>query len=223
MIKNKVKFEFRQIETSLIAFVSDIERKLQDIFEDLPVFLLHTGDTNYYLNTKFKEVQNNEIIEKVPRFVMTFDHYTEDRSEDTNAFNKFIYLFDDKNHICDVRRKQVTVDINYNFVSSNFLQALQHFEVMMSIFSRENAFSYEYAGNTYEAAYSNDTKDLRFPELDSGSRNFLVTNVINLQLQIFSPRINTIVPVEEYETTKFVFIGLSDDKNLVVDKIDNND
>lgn len=222
MISERVKFGFRQIETGLIAFVADIEKKLQYIMEDLPVFVLQTGDSSYYLNTKFKKIENNEVTEKTPRFVMSFGSFSEDTSENTNAFNRFTYLFENKNYQSDVRRIQLSINVNCTFVSSNFIQALQNLEVLISIFTRENAFTYKYCGNTYEAAYSNDGKEINMPEMDSGTRNVTINNNVVLQLQLFSPKINTIREQEEYEITKFGFSG-SDGLTETIDLVINND
>lgn len=218
MISERVKFSFKQIEAGLLAFVADIEKKLQYIMKDLPVFVLQTGDSSYYLNTKFIQVDNKEIIEKVPRFVMTFDSISEDVSENTNAFNRFIYNFEGKNYQSDVRRIQLSISVNCTFVSSNFIQALQNLEVLISIFTRENAFTYEYCGNTYEGAYSNEGKEIKMPEMDSGTRNVNINNNVTLQLHVFSPRVNTIIEEEKTEITVFNFKGLQDDKDFIVEK-----
>lgn len=218
MISEKVKFSFKQIEDGLLAFVADIEKKLQYIMKDLPVFVLQTGDSSYYLNTKFVKVDNKEIIEKVPRFVMTFDSISEDVSENTNAFNRFVYNFEGKNYQSDVRRIQLSINVNCTFVSSNFIQALQNLEVLISIFTRENAFTYEYCGNTYEGAYSNEGKEIKMPEMDSGTRNVNINNNVTLQLHVFSPRVNTIIEEEKTEITVFNFQGLQDDKDFIVEK-----
>lgn len=218
MISERVKFSFKQIEAGLLAFVADIEKKLQYIMKDLPVFVLQTGDSSYYLNTKFIQVDNKEIIEKVPRFVMTFDSISEDVSENTNAFNRFVYNFEGKNYQSDVRRIQLSISVNCTFVSSNFIQALQNLEVLISIFTRENAFTYEYCGNTYEGAYSNEGKEINMPEMDSGTRNVNIKNNVTLQLHVFSPRVNTIIEEEKTEITVFNFQGLQDDKDFIVEK-----
>ena len=218
MISERVKFSFKQIEAGLLAFVADIEKKLQYIMKDLPVFVLQTGDSSYYLNTKFVQVDNKEIIEKVPRFVMTFDSISEDVSENTNAFNRFVYNFDGKNYQSDVRRIQLSISVNCTFVSSNFIQALQNLEVLISIFTRENAFTYEYCGNTYEGAYSNEGKEINMPEMDSGTRNVNIKNNVTLQLHVFSPRVNTIIEEEKTDITVFNFQGLQDGKDFVVEK-----
>ena len=218
MISERVKFSFKQIEAGLLAFVADIEKKLQYIMKDLPVFVLQTGDSSYYLNTKFIQVDNKEIIEKVPRFVMTFDSISEDVSENTNAFNRFVYNFEGKNYQSDVRRIQLSISVNCTFVSSNFIQALQNLEVLISLFTRENAFTYEYCGNTYEGAYSNEGKEINIPEMDSGTRNVNIKNNVTLQLHVFSPRVNTIIEEEKTEITVFNFKGLQDDKDFIVEK-----
>lgn len=217
MISERVKFEFKQIETGLIAFVSDVEKKLQYIMQDLPVFVLQTGDSSYFLNSKFKRIENKEVTEKVPRFVMTFNGITEDTSENTNSFNRFVYIHENKNYECDVRRVQLSVNISCNFVSSNFIQALQNLEVLISIFTRENAFTYEYCGNTYEAAYSNDGKEINMPEMDTGTRNVVIKNDIVLQLQVFSPKINTIREEQETRIKTFDYQGVGD-KDMIVEK-----
>lgn len=233
-----VFFSFNQITTCLIAFVQDIEKKLQQILPEIPVFILHTGDTNYWLDSKFNSI-NSDTYERIPRFVMTFDGSPE-ISEDTltNAFNRYNYAIDvmpsDGKYPDDsytetfnavVRRVQLNIPVKATMVSSNFIYALRHFEVMLSIFSRENAFSYTYQGATYNAAYTNDNRqDMQFPEMDStGNRNFIQDMTITLQSHIFVPRVETIIEYSKLANKDFkIQLDINPPIKQIKNSIDSN-
>jgi hypothetical protein len=193
-------FDFRQIETSLIAFVEDIEKKLQEMIPDLPVFVLQTGDASYVMDTKFLQKQTVEIYEKVPRFVITFDSFSHERDMDTNIYNRYNYVYNNEIYTVEARRLQIDISVTGTFVSSNFIEGLKHMEMILSIIRRENAFTYKFAGNTYEAAfYCESMQDVEFPDFDNATtRNFIHKLQIILQTHIFIPRINTI---EKYADT----------------------
>lgn len=187
------KFPFKQIQTGLLAFVADIEAKMQEMLPELPVFVLSTGDASYLLNSKFIENDTKEIYEKIPRFVLKFENFETQQDTKTNIFNRWEYNYENQNWETQFRRNQLNFNVIGTIVSSNFLDALMHTEMFFSLISRENAFTYEYLGSTFEAAYSVDDPDpFEMPEMDNANRNFTQSKNITLQLHIYNPNVKSI-------------------------------
>lgn len=188
-----VKFDFSQIEYGLIAFVENIERKMQEMIPDIPVYVLQTGDTSYMLNSKFQNNDVSEIYEKVPRLVITFDSFSHEQDMDTNLYNRFDYFYENENYTTQFRRVQLDVTTSVILISSNFIKALEHMNMLLSIFTRQNVLTYQFCGHTYEGAFSADNmQEVEFPEMDQGTRNFKQKLDVTLQLHIYTPRVETI-------------------------------
>lgn len=218
-VSENIKYGFNQLELGIVAFVSNLEFKLQNILPELPVFILETGDTSYYIKEKFVETDNKEIYQKTPRFVMTVEDVQYQPDNNSNAYNKATYLFQEKNYICNCRRVTILIPIDTSFVSPNFILALQNFEILSTIMTRENVFTYEFLGNTYSGAYTLAPPITTKPGLDisAGSRNAVVKTAIELYLNILVPRIESIKLVSDigFETTDF---GIASDgeKNKMI-------
>ena len=211
----KPPFKFEQTITGLTGFVGDIEKKIHDILE-MPVFVLHSGDGSYWLNSQFHETDAKVIYECIPRLVIKLDTVEMSSSDLTNAYNKYNYINkhsciscpkqDDKEKVytAKVRRMPLKINTQCTMVSSSYIDALINMEIMMSIFNRENAFTYDYDGNTYHAAYSVpsiDNQNITMPEMDiSGqTRNVIQEFGVELQLHIYSPRIESINEIQEFK------------------------
>lgn len=193
-ISPNIKYDFSQITTGLIAFVADLEKKLQHIIPNIPVFVMQTGDTSYYMDKKFNQTQNEEIYQKIPRFVINFEDIQYQTDQDTNKYNKFTYKFEDEIYLASGRRIAIMVPINTDFISSNFIKALENFEILNAIFISPNIFTYEFLGNTFESAYTLATPSMEKPQLDaaSGTRNISVKSQLELQIHLLTPRIASI-------------------------------
>ena len=48
-------YKFKQIETGLTGFVANFEKKLNEIYSDIPVFVLDTGDETFFFKEKFEK------------------------------------------------------------------------------------------------------------------------------------------------------------------------
>lgn len=191
-----VNFDFNQISTAIIAFVANIEGKLKELIQDLPVFVLQSGDGNYMLDAKFNSA-SKEIYEQVPRFVMKFDSFDHESDMDTYIYNKFEYTYNNKIYSATARRLQLNITCNGTLLSANFIQALEHMEILLDVIRRENVFTYEFCGNTYQGAFACDRmQDVEFPEMDTNDLKFKQSLDITLQLHLFLPRVETI---EEYD------------------------
>jgi hypothetical protein len=218
-----MKYSFKQLETCLIAFIADLELKLKNILPDLPVFVLQTGDGSYYLDKKFKEITEKEIYQKTPRFVINIEDIQPQKDQDTNPFNKFVYFYNGENYICSVRRSAYTIQINSDFVSPNFIYALSNLEIISSILSMENVFTYEFLGATFESSYAMSGPSLEKPTLDpsSATRNFSVKSQIELQQHLLLPRYHTIKKLSDagYEEIKYGIIVKSEPDPDYIDSI----
>lgn len=194
MVSENIKYEFKNILNGLESFVADISLKLNYINLKLPTFILQAGNTQYYFDKKFIESSEAEIYLKVPRFVISIENIQNQLDDNTNPYNKIVYKYQDKEYISTSRRISLNIVINTSYVSSNFIKALENYEIMLSIMSKPNLFTYEFLGNTYEGSYNQSSFDIQKPPLDSSSvpGNFSVNVPIDLQLQITVPRIESI-------------------------------
>jgi len=222
-ISENIKYDFNQTLTGLIAFVSNIELKLHEIIPDLPVYVLQTGDTSYFLDSKFEDPKNpnQEIIQKIPRFVINFDDPQPMNDQNTNQYNKITFLKEDKTYITTGRRIAIQLTANTDFVSSNFIKALENFEIISTITARQNAFTYEFMGNTIEGAYNISANSTEKPpmEISSGTRNFIVKTSFEVQLHLLIPRIETIKLLSE---TGFNSIGFDIISKGLIKQLDDN-
>ncbi len=193
-ISPEIKYDFNQLVIGLEACIADLELKLQQIMIDIPVFILQTGDTSYYLNKKFIEIENKEIYQKIPRFVMSIEDIQPLAEQNSNQYNVFQYRKDEENYIGKGRRVAQQIILNTDFVSSNFIKALENYEVMQTIIAIPNVFTYEFMGNTFEGAYNSSSNSMEKPALDvsSTTRNFSVKIPLEVQIHLLVPRINSL-------------------------------
>lgn len=187
-------FGFNQLESALVAFCGDLQLKLQYVMPTLPVFVLQTGDDTYLFRKKFEQVDAKEILEKTPRFVIKFESITILQDQMTMQYNNFVFNYGGINYQCIGRRVAIEFQVMTFFVSPNFVKALQNFEVLASLFSHDNVFTHEYAGITFECAYSSLSNSEEYPsmEVSNQSKNMALNNQITLQVQLMSPRVETI-------------------------------
>lgn len=215
-----IDFSFTQIQSALIAFVTDIESKLKTYIDDIPVFVLQTGDTSYVMDTKFKENTVKEIYENIPRFVITFSDIDHSSDTDTNTRNRYNYLFNNKVKTAIIRRMEIRITAQCTMVSSNFIKGLENLEILLAIFGRENVFTYEFAGSTFDAGYScQNSTDIHFPEMENGTRNFTQSLNITIQLHIYLPRIDRI---EDYVKDTVFRVEINSD-TPTIDNIEKKD
>jgi hypothetical protein len=197
-----VPYRFNQIETALIAFCGDIEKKVNQIIPNTPVFVLQTGDFSYYIDKKFQEAPFQDIVQQSPRLVITFEDIQYLQDQNTNQYNKIEYVLDDVLYVATGRRLAVNMPTILNFVSPNFIYGLEHFEVLSTIVARDNVFTYEFLGNTYECAYVNNSVSSEMPamEVSSQTRDVNIKLNFDLQIHLFVPVVDSIIKLSD--TTK---------------------
>lgn len=206
MYSQKAKiYGFKQMLSAAIAFVTSISKTLHELMPDLPVFVLVSGDNNYIMDEKFKTVAK-ELYEKTPRFVIRFNSFERDQAQDTAVYNRYEFISQDEDAEeqgelarASIRRLCTYLNCNCTMVSSNFISAMMHLEMLYAIFSRENPFSYEYQGSAFNGAFTADSQDFNFPEQDSGTRNFNQNIDVKVQVHLYTPKINTIVLGKDYD------------------------
>ena len=207
-ISSDVKYAFNQFELALISFASYLQLRLQHLIPNIPVFFMNTGDFSYMVNKKFVETKNEDLIQKVPRFVLKIDDIQPNPQENTIQYNKIFYKFEGRNYQAVVRRLCFNVQLTTNFVSSNLITMLNHIEMMATMQARDNVFTYDFLGNTCQAAFSIQGTGSEFPSIDmgqGGTRNMSTSNNIELQVHLLVPRIETIIPADEtgFERTDY--------------------
>jgi hypothetical protein len=180
------KYNFQQLKTGIVAFVGNIEKNLQQIIPSLPVFVLNSGDDSYYLNTKFVKTEEKEIYLKTPRFIIAFDDCTPQTDQNTTQYNKVTYTYKDKNYQATCRRVSVEMNVQTDFVCSNFVKALEYYEVILSMFSNDNSYTFEHLGNTMEASYSLQSIQFEKAAMDASStqKNTTIKTAILLVIQL---------------------------------------
>lgn len=193
------QYSFQQIETALIAFCGDLQLKVQKILPKVPVFVLQTGDETYLFKKKFEKVSNKEILEVTPRLVIKFEDVQIASDQMTMQFNNFIYNYKGINYQCVGRRVPIEFNVSLFFISPNFVIGLQNLEIMLSIFSRDSVFTYKWAGLNFESSYSSVSTSSEYPSLEfsSQSKNMVNNFQMTLQIQLLSPRAETIKRYDE--------------------------
>lgn len=199
------KYPFTQIQSGIIAFVGNLQLKLQQILPDVPVFILQTGDQSYYFQKKFAHVGDapKEIIQYVPRVVIKIDDFQIQNDQNSMQYNELKYHYRNQNYVCMGRRHNHVFTMSVQLVSSNFVKALQLLEIAQSITSHDNSGTYEYVGCTWEFSYTMVSASKEEPSLQvsSESRDYTIILATELTLPIWAIRAETIRTFEEAGVT----------------------
>lgn len=188
------KYKFNHLEIAIVAFIANFEKKLQRIISELPVFIIETGDETYIFKDKFENQKERYL--KVPRVTFTFEDLTFDTDQDSNQYVTCQFVMNEKVYSGLFRRKAVTFPITVNFVSSNFIKSLEYTEILATILSIDNVFEYLFLGNNYAGSYAlTSLSSEKNPMEMGGTKNFVTKVGIDLKLQMFLPR---------YETIKYI-------------------
>lgn len=181
----KVSYPFTHYETALTAYVGDVDKKLNQIIEDIPVFSNYTGDDTYFMGIKFEEAEQKEFYLSVPRCQISFGMETLDKSQDTAQNTTIVYNFKGENFQTTSTRKALNFSSELNIVCANYIMALRMLEVAHALFVRENVLTYEYLGNNYPLSYVIESSNIDKNESDSQSKNCTIKVGIVVQIQPF--------------------------------------
>lgn len=198
-MKTKIKFDFNQLYISIVSFASDLEKKCQSIIDEIPVFINYMGDSNYMMNTKFGEISNKEVYNCIPRIVVSIQGDTTVNQESNTQHGNIIeYKLNNEILKSSMRRSEIGVNLKIAFITSNIVDCLQSFVILMSIFNRPNAFTYSFINLNMEASYSFDNNvAITIPQSDSTNKNYICELNITLKSQLFIPRLETIVDYKD--------------------------
>lgn len=220
MSTTEKKYKFTQSITGIEAFVGVFEKKIQEIHDNIPVMVINTGDETYLFKQKFEKIsteKRSEIYLQTPRIVIDFDDAMLQPDQNTNPYTFFKYLFDNGIWEGQFRRQALTIPMSINLVSPNFVRAFEYYDMLASILSIDNVFTYNFLGNVHDAAFSAQTFSFeKSPnEQASTSRNYNVKAQMELVLQVYYPRYNTLKRLDTFDASsdKFQFQIETNDNN----------
>lgn len=201
---NIKKYDFSQSVVGLEAFIGVFEKRIQEIHDEIPVFLLNGGDDTYLFKKKFEKIDNQEIYQKNPRIVFEFDEVAFEADQNTNQYITSQYVFNEKLYEAQFRRMSTKLPLTCNFVTPNMVRGLEYHTMLGSILSVDNTFTYEFLGINHDASYNTQTYSFEKAPMDASSqqRVFIVKATIELQLQIMMVRYNTIKELDPHDINK---------------------
>lgn len=199
MESDNLQYLFKQYETAITAFAGVFEKRIQEIMKNMPVMVLDTGDETFLLKKKYEETKNKELYLPVPRCVLNIGEASYQTDQDSNQYTKIKYrLPNDKIYSAQARRKATTITIGLELVCSNWIYGLGYLEIVQSLFSTENKFTYDWLGNDYNASYKSGTFVLEKNNTGQGDvKNCVVKATIDLEIQPYIIWFNSIKEIGE--------------------------
>lgn len=220
MISQDIKYSFNQLETCIIAFLSDFRKRLQEIVPNCPVYFQNNGDFSYFVGRKFIKMNTKDIYLKTPRIVLKIEDIQPNTAEDTNMYNTLRYKFEDKLYQTIARRKAYNITIQASFVSPSYISLLNHIEIMAIFAARDNVFTYGFLGNTIHSAYTFQSASSEMASLDvsSATRDVSYNSTFELQAHLWVPKIETIETVAEATAADKVLFDIEQHRIIENDK-----
>lgn len=183
MKTNKIPYDFRHIQISLISFIADFEKKVHFVFSDIPV-LMENIDDSYVLFKKYSKTELQEQYNKVPRIVFNIQEVQAKLENNSTQFLKMNYVYNEVEYNTQFRRISTGIMIELKMVCSNYLKALEYWEFILSLLCVDNVFTYEHFGNTYQGSYLLQSPPLiekqQLSNSTSESKNTLLNATIEL-------------------------------------------
>lgn len=219
-------YKFENLEKGLISFIANLEAKLQYYVPEIPVYMINTGDNSYWFKRKFETSVDKfqEIYQKVPRAILNSEDIEFMYDENTMQYSNYVYIHEEVEYTVKARRQSIIMPIPLEFVCSNYIKALGYVEMIASLLSIDNAFTYESMGNTFQGAFSSKNITLKKPDNDAVSRNYIIGGTINVNFQVMLIRtnsINLLNPTDENGNpiTRKIMIELNANSPLYKDAI----
>lgn len=199
------KYPYTQSLVAVEAFVANFSAKITNIKEGLPVFTLNTGDETYYFEKRFtpkkdSKFENRDINNIVPRFVIDLgESPTFQTDQNTNQYIDYKYTFDNVFYKAQARRLAYEMPLTCVLVTSNFVKALEYFDMLASIVSTDKVLTYEYLGNTFESNYRISSFGFEKNSIEAGSstRNFIIRVTVEYIIQLFGVDHQTIQIIDD--------------------------
>lgn len=213
-------YDFTQTISGLTGFVAAFESRMKQYIDNIPVYLIDSGDYMYLQELKFKKYDNN-ITPPNPRITLALDDVSVTSDNNTNPFNRFEFKSNDIEYAAVVRRNVLTIPFACSAIAKGMILGLQQYEMLLAHFSTENVFTYEYMGNTFEGMYIQTTFGIQKPSLEpsSSQANFITKVGIELTLPLYLPRINTIKPLSAvgFDSVRVDLTETNDNFHQIID------
>ena len=228
MSDNNFPYQFKHLETSLIAFIADLEKKIQRVYPNIPL-LMYNVDDSYILLKKYKKNEIEELYHVLPRVMLDIITVQAKMDENGSQYIRMNYIHDDEIYNTQFRQVVTGMTITINLVSSNFLKMLEYWEFLVTLFCIDNTFTYEYMGNNYGGRYiMSDTPENEKPPMSnstSDAKNYITKLNVELSIKPSFVRLETIKKTTE--KTSFIIDTdiLIDDNGNPIDQtvdVDNN-
>jgi hypothetical protein len=222
-IGSKINYRFSHFRTGVTAFIANLEKKLQFIVDDLPVYVLNTGDSSYWFQGKWTKVPDGdltrirtEIYALTPRVVLDFVDLQFQTDQNTNQYTQFQFKFNSSEWNATGRRQASTIPFTLNWVCPNYLMALDCLEVLASIMCIDNTFTYDVLGNTYQGSFASQSFQLEQGAVtgDSSNINSVIKSTVDVIMQPMLVRYETIVNVGDVPTGAQIDIIAKNDGGL---------
>lgn len=213
-------YDFAQTIAGLTGFIASFEIQMKQYIDNIPVYLIDSGDYMYLQELKFKKYDNN-ITPPNPRITLVLDDVSVSNDNNTNPFNRFEFKTNDIEYTAIGRRNVLTIPFACSAIAKGMILGLQQYEMLLAHFSVENVFTYEYAGNTFEGIYTQTSFGIQKPTLEpsTSQANFITKVGIELTLPVYLPRINTIKPLSSvgFDSVKVDLTETNDNFHQIID------
>jgi hypothetical protein len=202
-----INYKFGHLRTGLEAFIANLEKKLQFMVPNLPVFVMNTGDSSYWFQGKwvsFGDVEQHkkkhtEIYQKVPRVVLSFDDVQFQSDQNSNQFTQFQYKWNDQVWNAKGRRQATNIPVVISWVCPNYIIAIDSLEALGCIMCIDNVFTYDVLGNTYEGSFASQSFSIEAGAVtpDAGAINTTIKCTVDVIMQPMMVRAETIQPIDQ--------------------------
>lgn len=162
----KIPYKFHHLQSALIAFMGYFEKKVQDVFPNIPV-VFNNIDDSYFFYKKYAQSELQEIYNKTPRIVFDVTDIQAQLEQRSNPHLTKRYIFNDKQYLCETRTVPTLITLECNFVCSSYMKAMEYWEFMLTLIGFERVFTYNYHGNTFECSFQSSGS----PTIEKGQLN----------------------------------------------------
>jgi hypothetical protein len=188
----KVALQHEFIKNGFCAFAQALQRAFRQYKPDFPVFILNVGDEVYTVDMQ-KISGSNDAYLKTPRVVIDFDDFSINAEQLTSPFIRAKFVMPDETGVkrsYSARVKRIPLEFNCRakLTCDNFLEQLKYIELVLNLFYKINAFSFQYLEMSHEGGFAIDTgiqgenKNIVMGQ-DSQRRNREIDLPLKIQLQ----------------------------------------
>lgn len=191
-----LKYDFGQIQEALVAYMGTLELRLNNIISEndgIPVFS-HGLDAGYYMRKKYINNDSQELYNKIPRCVVKFEDIVDSPDQNGAQQVRIRYVFNNKTYEAMFRRKTMMQTVTNQFITTNYMRALEAVEIIQSLLHISYPYTYEFLGNTHQGAYELQNITIQQPSMEpsSVSKDFVVNFITDLQIHLWAIQYDTI-------------------------------